>query len=164
MLLKFLDGPHATWPFPKMSTSFLFYPCIWNFISRSLRIRVPYSPMANMFILKSLSISSLPVTGWKWKIKNTYPPHFFQKLDENLLIYLVWPNGKSGNWHLFLCYYRCFDKSLLECFWRSPLPTIWILSKSLILIGGHGNQKAKFSKNIQKSSQKPYSLHSCTFR
>ena len=44
-------------------------------------------------------------------------------------------------------------KSLLKCFWSSPLPTVLILSKSLILIGGHGNRKAKFSrekKNIQK--------------
>ena len=51
-------------------------------------------------------------------------------------------------------------KVLLKCFWSSPLPTIWILSRSLILIGGHGNRKAKFSKktkNIQKSSSpKPY--------
>ena len=36
-----------------------------------------------------------------------------------------------------------FTKVLLKCFWSSPLPTIWILSKSLILIGGHGNRKAK---------------------
>ena len=35
---------------------------------------------------------------------------------------------------------------LLKCFWSSPLSIIWILSKSLILIGGHGNRKAKFSK------------------
>ena len=43
-------------------------------------------------------------------------------------------------------------KVLLKYFWSSPLPTIWILSKSLILIGGHGNWKAKFlrEKNIQK--------------
>ena len=42
---------------------------------------------------------------------------------------------------------------LLKCFLGSPLPTIWILSKSLILIGCHGNRKAKFStkKYIQKS-------------
>ena len=37
-------------------------------------------------------------------------------------------------------------KVLQKCSWRSPLPTISILSKSLILIGGHGNRKAKFSK------------------
>ena len=44
-------------------------------------------------------------------------------------------------------------KVLLKCFWSSPLPTIWILSKSLTLNGGHGNRKAKFSrekKNIKK--------------
>ena len=51
-------------------------------------------------------------------------------------------------------------KILLKCFWSSPLPTIWIWVKSLILIGGYGNQKAKYlknkKKNIQKSSsQKP---------
>ena len=51
---------------------------------------------------------------------------------------------------------------LLKC----PLPIIWILSKSLILIGGHGNRKATFSKkkNQKSSSQKPYNLHSCIFR
>ena len=37
-------------------------------------------------------------------------------------------------------------KVLQKSSWSSPLPTIWILSKSLILIGGHGNRKAKFSK------------------
>ena len=44
-------------------------------------------------------------------------------------------------------------KVLLKYFWSSPLPTIWILSKSLILIGGYGNRKAKFSRkkyNIKK--------------
>ena len=44
-------------------------------------------------------------------------------------------------------------KVLLKCFWCSSLQTKRILSKSLILIGGHGNQKAKFSRekeNIQK--------------
>ena len=42
---------------------------------------------------------------------------------------------------------------LLKCFWSSPLPTIWILSKSLILIGGHGSRKAKFSKKKKKHSK-----------
>ena len=28
-------------------------------------------------------------------------------------------NGKSGNWHLFLCYSRYFDKILLKCFWST---------------------------------------------
>ena len=44
-------------------------------------------------------------------------------------------------------------KVLLKCFWSSPVPTIWFLSKSLVLIGGHGNRKTKFSrekKNLQK--------------
>ena len=53
-------------------------------------------------------------------------------------------------------------KVLLKCFWNSPLPTIWILSKSLILIGGHGNRKAKFQektekKNYNKNKQKNHS-------
>ena len=41
-------------------------------------------------------------------------------------------------------------KVLLKCFWSSPLATILILSKSLILIGGHCNRKAKFlrKKNL----------------
>ena len=37
-------------------------------------------------------------------------------------------------------------KVLQKCSWSSALQTIWILSKLLILIGGHGNRKAKFSK------------------
>ena len=47
-------------------------------------------------------------------------------------------------------------KVLEKCFWRSPLPTIWILSKSLILIGGHGNWngKAKFLKKKKKKKKK----------
>ena len=43
---------------------------------------------------------------------------------------------------------------LLKCLWSSPLPTIWILSKSLILIGGHGNRKAKFSRKKTKTKKK----------
>ena len=45
-------------------------------------------------------------------------------------------------------------KVLLNCFWSSPLPTIWIMSKSLILIGGYSNRKAKFSKNNNKKKKK----------
>ena len=58
-------------------------------------------------------------------------------------------------------------KVLLKCLWSSPLSTIWILSKWLILIGGHGNRKAKaFEKKINKiksSSQKPYGGWSWNF-
>ena len=45
-------------------------------------------------------------------------------------------------------------KVLLKCFWSSPLQTIRILSKSLILIGGHVNQKAKLREKKQKNIQK----------
>ena len=49
-------------------------------------------------------------------------------------------------------------KVFQKCFWSSPLPTIWILSKSLILIGCHGNRKAYFFlktfKNLFHSSHK----------
>ena len=45
-------------------------------------------------------------------------------------------------------------KVLLKCFWSSPLPTIWILSKSLILIGDHGNRKAKLKKKKKKENNK----------
>ena len=41
-------------------------------------------------------------------------------------------------------------KVLQKCFWGSPLPTIWILSKSQILIGCYGNRKAKFWKKYSK--------------
>ena len=43
---------------------------------------------------------------------------------------------------------------LLKCFWSSPLPTMWILSKSLILIGGHGNRKVKFSRKKKHTHSK----------
>ena len=42
-------------------------------------------------------------------------------------------------------------KKLQKCSWSSPLQTIWILSKSLILNGCHGNQNVKFSKKIFKN-------------
>ena len=45
-------------------------------------------------------------------------------------------------------------KVLLKCFWCSPLPTTWILSKSLFLIGGHSNRKTKLSKNKKKVKKK----------
>ena len=37
---------------------------------------------------------------------------------------------------------------------RGPLQNIYFLSKPLDLIGWHGNQKAEFAKNIEKSTQK----------
>ena len=37
-------------------------------------------------------------------------------------------------------------KVLQKYSWSSPLPTIRILSKSLIFIGDHDNRNAKFSK------------------
>ena len=44
-----------------------------------------------------------------------------------------------------------FAKVLQKCSWSSPLQTIWILSKSLILIGCHGNRNVKISKKIFKN-------------
>ena len=60
-------------------------------------------------------------------------------------------NGKSENLDLLLYHCRYFDKVLQKCSWSSPLQTIWILSKSLILIGCHGNLNARFSKKILKN-------------
>ena len=34
----------------------------------------------------------------------------------NCLFIVVLYNGKSGNWHLFLCYCRYFDKRFTEMF------------------------------------------------
>ena len=42
-------------------------------------------------------------------------------------------------------------KVLQKCSWSSHLLTIWILSKSLILIGGHGTRNAKFSREVRGS-------------
>ena len=41
-------------------------------------------------------------------------------------------------------------KVLQKCSWSSPLQTIRILSKWLILIGCHGNRNVKFLKKIFK--------------
>ena len=61
-------------------------------------------------------------------------------------------------------------KVLQKCYWSSPLLTIWILFKSLILIGDHGNQKAKFSKKIFKNlllrsrkGDEAETLHKCSW-
>ena len=43
-------------------------------------------------------------------------------------------------------------KVLEKCSLSSPLPNIRILSRSLNLIGCHGNQKDTFAKKNQKSS------------
>ena len=49
-------------------------------------------------------------------------------------------------------------KVLLKCFWSSPLSTTRILSKSLILTGGYGNRKAKFSKTKNNKTFKIFFL------
>ena len=59
-------------------------------------------------------------------------------------------NGKSGNWQFLLSHCRYLDFFLQKSFLSSPLRFIWILSKSLNLIGCHGNIKDKFSKNYSK--------------
>ena len=41
-------------------------------------------------------------------------------------------------------------KVLQKCSLSGPLPTIWILSKSLNLIGWHGNRNTKFSQKYSK--------------
>ena len=57
--------------------------------------------------------------------------------------------GKSGNWQFLLshCRYLDFFNRNVSC---SPLRFIWILSRSLNLIGCHGNIKGKFSKKYSK--------------
>ena len=50
--------------------------------------------------------------------------------------------------------YCYFDESFLEMFLSGPLPNICFLFKLLNLIGCHGNQKAKFAKNIKKSTHR----------
>ena len=59
-------------------------------------------------------------------------------------------------------------KVLQKISWSRPLPTIFILSKSLFLIGCHANRKAKFSKKIFKKlllrshkGDEAESLHKC---
>ena len=53
--------------------------------------------------------------------------------------------------------YCCFIANILtKVFFKflmsGPLPNLYILSKPLNLIGCHGNQKAEFAKNVQKST------------
>ena len=58
-------------------------------------------------------------------------------------------------------------KVLQKCSWRSPLQTIWILSKSLILIDCHDNRNVKFLKKIFKNLLRSHkgneaeTLHEC---
>ena len=85
---------------------------------------------------------------------NEYLCFLFQS-DKNSGCYgnLYFPltyNGKSGNWQFLLSHCRYLDFFLQKCFLCSPLRFIWILSKSLNLIGCHGNIKGKFSKKYSK--------------
>ena len=72
---------------------------------------------------------------------------------------------------IYFCVTADILKNVLQkCFCSSPLPIIWILSKSLILIGCHGNRNATFSKKIFKNlllrSHKGYeaeTLHKCSW-
>ena len=61
------------------------------------------------------------------------------------------------------------SKVLQKCFWISPLPTTSILAKSLIMIGCHGNRKAKVSNKILKNlllrshkGDETETLHKCS--
>ena len=61
-------------------------------------------------------------------------------------------------------------KVLQKCSWHSSLPTVKILSNSLILFGCHANRKAKFSKKIFKNpllrshkGDEAETLHKCLF-
>ena len=57
------------------------------------------------------------------------------------------------------CYFIAdiLTKDFMKCLMSGSLPNIYFLSKPLNLIGCHGNQKAEFAKNIQKSTpQKLY--------
>ena len=63
-----------------------------------------------------------------------------------------------------------WKKVLQKCFWRTPLPTMWILSKSLILIGCHGNRKTKCLKKKIKNlllrshnGNEAETLHKCSW-
>ena len=60
--------------------------------------------------------------------------------------------GKSGNWQFLLSHCRYLDFFLQKRFLSSHLWFIWILSKSLNLIGCNGNIKGTFSKKIKQST------------
>ena len=52
---------------------------------------------------------------------------------------------------------KILTKDFRKCLLSGPLPNIYFLSKPLNLIGCENNQKAKFLKNIKKSTpQKLY--------
>ena len=73
-------------------------------------------------------------------------------------------NGKSGNWHLFLCYCRYLTKVLLKCFWSSSLTTIWISSNYWLWLVAMAIERLIFLACNIYSILAEYSLHSCTFR
>ena len=63
--------------------------------------------------------------------------------------WLIMGKLESGN---FCCLTAdIWNFFLQKCFLSSPLWFIWSLSKSLNLIGCHGNIKGKFSKNYSKT-------------
>ena len=63
-------------------------------------------------------------------------------------LWLIMGKVESGNFCCLTAEIKIFF--LQKCFLNSPLGFIWILSKSLNVIGCHGNIKGKFSKKYSK--------------
>ena len=93
-----------------------------------------------------------------WSCLNDW--HLFSIVGQWLLknvIYDLWKSASPEAFYspLFAVVHYFFDWVYLDfflrkCFLSSPLRLIWILSKSLNLIGYHGNIKGKFSKKYSK--------------
>ena len=146
-----------------------FYPNRWFWLVAMATEMLTFRKNIQNLLLKSHKGDEAEILQkclWHWPLHKLYffivVAHVFSLLWQ--LSFHILTMGKVEIGIYFCVTADILTKVLLECFWSSPRQTIWIWSKSLILIAGHGNQKAKFLKNIQKSSQKPYSLHSCTFR
>ena len=91
------------------------------------------------------SSSQKPYGGWSWNFVYISWQLLLHKLCFILLLPMCFRcysnlkfryayNGKSGNWHLFLCYCRYFDKSFTEMFFGVVLyqpyefcPNRWFL-------------------------------------
>ena len=83
----------------------------------------------------------------------------------SLLWQLYTYNGKSGNWHLFLCYCRYFDKSfywnvsgvvLFQAYEFCPNHWFWLVAVA--------TKRLNFHACNSYSIWAEYRLHSCTFR
>ena len=100
-----------------------------------------------------------PLGGWSWNFAELFITLASTKYVFIAIAYvlsLLWQSFHRlimGKMKVGLYCYLIADilsKDLQRCSSSSPLPNIWILFKSLSLIGCHCNQKEKFAKKYSK--------------